>query len=115
MAGTTADTQEMETAETPEGTGYLPPCREAELFIVPCPRCGREMRLKTLRYSHVCVRSFDSAQRALEQQVLADKAVNVRMASLEQHVPHHAEMQRKVERTVTQAPARDYSKLVSFK
>ncbi len=38
MAGTTAETPEGATVDTPEGTtdaGYLPPCREAGLFIAP--------------------------------------------------------------------------------
>ena len=108
MAGTTAETQEGATVDTQEGTsaGYLPPCREAGLFIAPCPRCGREMRLKTLRYSHVCGRSFDPAQRALEQQAMAEKAINDRMALLDQPAKRH------VERTAAQPTARDYSNLL---
>ena len=102
MAGT--------TAETPEGTdaGYLPPCREAGLFIAPCPRCGRQLRLKTLLYSHVCGRSFDHVQRAREQQVAAEKAINARMAPLEQPVKRYAE------HTAAQQTARDYSNLLRF-
>ena len=115
MTGTPTETSEGGTTDTQEGIGYLPPCREAEKFMTHCPRCNRMLKLKTLRYSHCCLRSFDPAQRAIEQQVLADKAVNVRMASLEQrasqHASQHAEMQRQAEYTRT----RDYSKLVSFK
>ena len=40
------------------------------------------MRLITLRYSHVCARSFDPAERALEQQALAENAIKIRMASM---------------------------------
>ena len=114
MAGTMTETSEGATADTQDGIGYLPPCREAELFIAPCPRCNRMLRLKTLSYPHFCGRSFDPAERALEQQALAEKAINARMASLEQPTPRHAELQRRVERTAVQPPARDYSKLMRF-
>jgi hypothetical protein len=39
------------------------------------------MSVKTLRYTHVCGRSFDVLQRALEQKKLADAALKARMAS----------------------------------
>ena len=71
-------------AETPDGNEYFPPCRLAEVFITECPRCGREMRVKMLRYSHVCRRSFDPTERAREMQVVAEQAINKRMALIEQ-------------------------------
>ena len=70
-------------AETFAETPTLPPCRQAELFTTACAICGRKMRLKTLRYSHVCGKSFHPLQRALEQQVAANDAIAARMASIE--------------------------------
>ena len=57
-----------------------PPCRQAERYVVPCPLCQRKMRLKTLKYSHVCGRTFDPLQRALEMKKKADTAAKTRMA-----------------------------------
>ena len=71
MDDTFADT----SADTSVDTPTIPPCRQAELFITSCALCGRKMRLKTLRYSHVCSRSFHPMQRALEQQVAANNAI----------------------------------------
>ena len=79
MDDTFADT----FADTSVDTPTLPPCRQAELFITACALCGRKMRLKTLRYSHVCGKSLHPMQRALEQQVAANNAINARMASIE--------------------------------
>ena len=67
------------------------------MFITACALCGRRMRLKTLRYSHVCGKSFHPMQRALEQQVAANNAINARMASIEplergvQHTAAHTQ------------------------
>ena len=77
------DTSTDTSAETPADTPALPPCRQAELFITACALCGGNMRLRTLRYSHRCGRSFHPMQRALEQQVAANNAINARMASIE--------------------------------
>ena len=77
------DTSTDTSADTSVDTPTLPPCRQAELFIIACAICGRQMRLKTLRYSHVCGKSFHPMQRALEQQVAANNAINARMASIE--------------------------------
>ena len=87
--------------ETPEGTiagEYIPPCRQAEVFITACPLCCREMRVKTLMYSHKCERSFDPAERAREQQTLAENAIQIRMASVKktwerpvQHIAEHTQ------------------------
>ena len=93
MDDTFADT----SADTFVDTPTLPPCRQAELFITACALCGRRMRLKTLRYSHVCGKSFHPMQRALEQQVAANNAINARMASIEplergvQHTAAHTQ------------------------
>ena len=88
-AVTPADTP----TDTPADTRSLPPCRQAELFITACCLCGRKMCLKSFRYSHRCGKSFHPMQRALEQQVAAEKAINTRMASiepLERRVQHTA-------------------------
>ena len=69
---------------TDDGNEYIPPCRQAGLFIAPCPRCGRELRLKTLLYTHVCGRSFDPAQRTCEMHGAVIKAINSKRAPLEQ-------------------------------
>ena len=110
MTDTSSETPDATTTDTQDGI-YLPPCREAEKFMTRCPRCNRTLKLKTLMYSHCCKRSFDPTQRAIEQQVLAHKAIEVRMTSLEQRASQRAEMQQQT-RTTTQT--RDYSKLVSF-
>ena len=86
-AETPADT----AADTPTDTPALPPCRQAEVFIIKCPRCYREMRLKTLTYTHKCGRSFDPVQRAREQQATAEKAVNIRMALIEKPLERRAQ------------------------
>jgi hypothetical protein len=81
------------------------------------------MKLKTLMYSHCCKRSFDTTRRAIEQQVLANKAVDIRMASMEQRATQQAQHQTATEQRVTQhaqhqiahtTQKRDYSKLLSF-
>ena len=75
---------------------YLPPCREANLMVAPCPKCGRQLRIKTLLYSHVCGRSFDAAQRAREQQAIAEQKISLRNRDLERHeeraVEHRTEL-----------------------
>ncbi len=91
------DTSTETLAETSVETPALPPCRQAELFTVACALCGRKMRLKTLRYSHVCGKSFHPLQRALEQQLAANTAIAERMASIEalergvQHTAAHTQ------------------------
>ncbi len=100
--GTSSDTEEHPP----------PPCRAAESYIVSCPRCGRSMKLKTLRYTHVCRRTFDVQERASEQQIAAEAAINARMRSLAQTATHG------VQHAVTVAPLgvnkKDYSRLLNF-
>ena len=93
MDDTSTDTSADTFAETPA----LPPCRQAELFITACALCGRKMRLKTLRYSHVCGKSFHPLQRALEQQVAANIAIAARMTSIEP-------LERRVQHTAAHMP-----------
>ncbi len=78
-------------AGTPDDDEYLPPCRQAGFCIAPCPRCGRELTLKTLHYTHACGRSFDPVQRAREHQPAAEKAINARMAMREQPAERRTE------------------------
>ena len=124
MADTSSETPDATTTDTQDEI-YLPPCREAEKFMTQCPRCNRTMKLKTLMYSHCCKRSFYPTRRAIEQQVLANKAVDIRMASMEQRATQHAQHQtpRTTEQRATQhaqhqtahtTQKRDYSKLLSF-
>mgnify|MGYP000288011273 CR=1 FL=1 len=106
IAGTTADTA-SDTEEI-----IQPPCRAAELYLVQCPHCGRRMRLKTLRYSHVCGRSFFIQDRADEQHIAAEAAINARMLKLEQTAT------QRVQHTAGVAPingtTKDYSRLLNF-
>jgi hypothetical protein len=122
MADTSSETPDATSTDTQDEI-YLPPCREAEKFMTQCPRCNRTMKLKTLMYSHCCKRSFDTTRRAIEQQVLANKAVDIRMASMEQRATQQAQHQTATEQRVTQhaqhqiahtTQKRDYSKLLSF-
>ena len=91
------DTSTDTSADTPVDTPTLPPCRQAELFITACAICGRRMRLKTHRYSHVCGKSFHPMQRALEQQVAANNAIATRMTSIEP-------LERRVHHTAAHMP-----------
>ena len=109
MNGTPAGTPAETPAGTPDDNEYLPPCRQAGFFIAPCPRCGRELTLKTLRYTHVCGRSFDPEQRAHELQAAAEKAINARMASWEQSAERR--MQQPAEHT---QPNLDKNKVCQF-
>ena len=70
---------ETESDESSE-EAYRPPCREAARYMVACPLCSRKVQLKTLRFNHRCVRSFDPAVRAQEQVAAAAEAVRRRMA-----------------------------------
>ena len=75
MSNTEDDTSDEEMPQ--------PPCRVAEKYVVECPMCKRRMKIKTLRYTHVCSRSFDPMARALEQNTAAAAALKHRMAQLE--------------------------------
>ena len=68
-----------------------PPCRVAAQYVAQCPLCGRELRLKTLRYSHVCSKSSDPASKAQEMHAAAVKAVNARVAGGERPMARHLE------------------------
>ncbi len=86
-AGTPEATEAVTSSEEEE---YLPPCRTAALYVVPCPLCGREMRLKTLRYAHKCGRIFDAGGRAREHAaVLARMGKAAKAQCAEQPLEHH--------------------------
>ncbi len=110
MEETLPGTNDSTCSET-EGIPQAP-CRAAELYVVPCPRCGRCVRIKTLRYSHICGRSFNVLDRANEQQIAAEAAINTRMRRLEQTTT------RCVQHAATIAPIpankRNYSRLLKF-
>jgi hypothetical protein len=105
-AGTPAGAHTGAPGGTDDGNNCFPPCRQAEGFITACPRCGREVRLKTLRYTHVCGRSFDLAQWAREQQAATEKSINARMASMEKPLERRAQR--------TEDKANKYSSLIIF-
>ena len=101
-AGTPSDTEEVPP----------PPCRAAELYLVSCPHCGRRMRIKTLRYSHLCGRNFNVQLRAEEQQMAAEAAINTRMRRLEQAPTPRVEHTAAV--VPLRANKRDYASLLNF-
>ncbi len=48
--------------------------------MAPCPLCGRELSLKTLRYRHLCSGAQrDTEAHARTQQAAAEKALRERM------------------------------------
>jgi hypothetical protein len=81
MPETPSDYFSDEDEEEEEECEHEAPCRAAARIKTECPQRGRRMSVKTLRYTHVCGRSFDVLQRALEQKKLADAALKARMAS----------------------------------
>ena len=46
----------------------MAPCRLALKAKMSCPKCRRPMNIKTLKYSHVCGRTWDVAERAAEEE-----------------------------------------------
>ena len=44
------------------------PCRAALQSKTQCPKCHRPVSIKTLRYTHVCGRTWDVAERAREEE-----------------------------------------------
>jgi hypothetical protein len=61
-----------------------PPCRIAAKYVAPCPLCGRELSLKTLRYKHFCGDGppRDVEAHSMSQQAAAIKAVQERMRAM---------------------------------
>ncbi len=71
----------QEEEEEPEEEEYSPPCRVAAKYRTNCPQCGRQVSLKTLRYTHMCHRTHRPNERALEQLELAETAVLQRITT----------------------------------
>ena len=44
------------------------PCRAALQSKTQCPKCHRPASIKTSRYTHVCGRAWDVAERAREEE-----------------------------------------------
>ena len=44
------------------------PCRAALQAKTQCPRCHRPVSIKTLRYTHICGRTLDVAERTREEE-----------------------------------------------
>ena len=96
-AGTNAGADDQPTSSEDESE-YRPPCRMAEQTLAACPICWRQMRIKTLRYSHRCARTFHNDERAAEQLIIASAVVRARMCGTEQLQAHAVEQKRRVER-----------------
>jgi hypothetical protein len=77
---------------------YLPPCRLAARYITKCPQYGKPTTIKTLRYSHVCGRSWDRTSRALEQRKAAQAAVDTRLQK--QTTKQTMDQKRTIERPI---------------
>ena len=72
-------------AHTASSAEYAqPPCRLAAKYVAPCPLCGRELSLKTLRYKHFCGDGppRDVEAHSMSQQAAAIKAVQERMRAM---------------------------------
>jgi hypothetical protein len=81
MLGRSSGTEGGTPVGTSEDYYDEPPCREAARCRVKCPSCRRLVQIKTLRYSHVCKRSFDLMERAMEQKNNAEVALRARLAA----------------------------------
>ena len=117
--GTSDITDDDDGTSDSAGEVYEAPCREAARCVVACPRCGRQLQLKTLRYSHVCNRTFNVAERAVEQQKAAEMAAHARMSRVEQTREQNAHGARPIKQTQERAAERpreqtqrDYSNLL---
>ena len=72
-------------AHTADSAEYAqPPSRLAAKYVAPCPLCGRELSLKTLRYKHFCGDGppRDVEAHSLAQQAAAVRAVQERMRAM---------------------------------
>ena len=117
MAGTDATTEDdiEPTDETLHGTdsgtpakySFEPPCREAARCLVRCPQCERQVQIRTLKYSHMCSRSFNPLVRAVEQKEAAESACRARQARHDKQTQEHAmEQTRTVIHPMTQTQER---------
>ena len=46
----------------------MAPCRAALQAKTQCPKCHRPVSIKTLRYTHICGRTWDVAERTREEE-----------------------------------------------
>jgi hypothetical protein len=69
-----------------------PPCREADRESVKCPDCERSVQMRWLRYGHVCGRTFNVQQRAVEEIARAEQQFRERVepAPLERAAPRES-------------------------
>lgn len=108
--------------ETPDSTDneliYEPPCRAAARYMVACPNCGRQVQIRTLMYTHICGRSFNATERAMEQKKAAE------IAAIKRNIPNYSVSKAATTRTEHQQKHpvvqpmenkhKDYSKLLNF-
>jgi hypothetical protein len=94
-----------------------PPCREADKARVECPECERPVQIRWLRYGHVCGRTFNVQQRAVEGISRAEQQFRERVAPNAvdpQRAPNAVDPQRAPnavdpQRAPNAAPAKDWS------
>ena len=108
---------------TDDGNDYqndIAPCRAAEKSMTQCPRCNKIMTLKTMRYSHICGKTWNVTQRALEQQHAAQAALTARMESQRQQKEQVQSQQAlgkeraEIQRTERLTKQTKYSHLLNF-
>ena len=56
------------------------PCREADTALVECPNCERPVQIRWLKYGHICGRTFNVQQRAVEGIARAEQQFRERVA-----------------------------------
>ena len=95
LAGTTGGAEEVTKSPNAPYCKSLP-CRAAARQRVACPRCGREVSVKVLTYSHVCGRTRDVNERARELTEKAYVAVDerARQAAVERAAERELEQRR---------------------
>jgi hypothetical protein len=71
---------------------FEPLCRRVGRTVVKCPRCAKDLQLKTLTYRHRCRNSFSIEQRlaAIQQRQLEEDAARTtqqRPSAIQQQLP----------------------------
>ena len=94
-----------------DGRPLPPPCRAASRYMVTCPLCGRRLQIKTLRYSHVCRRSFNAFERSLEQKRETEMVLAARLGQQQQQIEQSTD--QSTEQPVEQSPGK-YDHLLYF-
>ena len=59
------------------------PCRAALQAKTQCPKCHRPVSIKTLRYTHICGRTWDVAERTREEEGKAQAKHTHRRANMQ--------------------------------